>query len=61
MKLSSSAITKPGSPICLSECAKASSATTLASWTPSGFLARTLEEIQERNDAIDWWERGNPE
>jgi hypothetical protein len=27
----------------------------------AGFIARTLEEMQERDEAIDWWERGNPE
>lgn len=25
------------------------------------FIARTLEEMQEREETIDWWERGNPE
>jgi hypothetical protein len=25
------------------------------------FVARTLEEMQERGETIDWWERGNPE
>jgi hypothetical protein len=25
------------------------------------FIARTLEEIQEGGETIDWWERGNPE
>lgn len=25
------------------------------------FIARTLEEMQERKETIDWWERGNPE
>jgi len=27
----------------------------------AGFIARTLEEMQGRGEAIDWWERGNPE
>jgi hypothetical protein len=27
----------------------------------AGFIARTLEEMQERGETIDWWERGNPE
>lgn len=27
----------------------------------AGFIARTLEEMQEHDEAIDWWERGNPE
>ena len=27
----------------------------------AGFIARTLEEMQERGEVIDWWERGNPE
>jgi hypothetical protein len=27
----------------------------------AGFLARTLEEMQKREETIDWWERGNPE
>ena len=27
----------------------------------ASFIARTLEEIQERGETIDWWERGNPE
>lgn len=26
----------------------------------AGFIARTLEEMHERDEAIDWWERGNP-
>ena len=25
----------------------------------AGFIARTLEEMQSRGEAIDWWERGN--
>lgn len=25
------------------------------------FIARALEEMQEREETIDWWERGNPE
>lgn len=25
------------------------------------FIARTLEEMQERGETIDWWDRGNPE
>lgn len=25
------------------------------------FIARALEEMQEREEPIDWWERGNPE
>lgn len=25
------------------------------------FIARTLEEMQKREEPIDWWERGNPE
>ena len=24
------------------------------------FIARSLEEMQERGETIDWWERGNP-
>lgn len=27
----------------------------------AGIVARTLEEVQERGEEIDWWERGNPE
>lgn len=27
----------------------------------AGLIARTLEEMQERGEAIDWRERGNPE
>ena len=27
----------------------------------AGFIARTLEEMQGNDEAIDWWERGNPE
>ena len=27
----------------------------------AGFIARTLEEMQERGEAVDWWERGSPE
>jgi hypothetical protein len=27
----------------------------------ASFIARTLEEMQERGETIDWWERGNPE
>jgi hypothetical protein len=27
----------------------------------AGFIARTLEEMQGRDEEIDWWERGNPE
>lgn len=27
----------------------------------AGFIARTLEEMQGRDETIDWWERGNPE
>jgi hypothetical protein len=27
----------------------------------ASFIARTLEERQERGKTIDWWERGNPE
>ena len=29
--------------------------------TSAYFLARTIEEMQGRGEAIDWWERGNPE
>lgn len=25
------------------------------------FIARTLEDMQERGETVDWWERGNPE
>ena len=25
------------------------------------FVARTLEDMQGREETIDWWERGNPE
>lgn len=25
------------------------------------FIARTLEEMQKREETVDWWERGNPE
>jgi len=25
------------------------------------FIARTLEEMQGRDEEIDWWERGNPQ
>ncbi len=25
------------------------------------FSARTIEEMQEHGEAIDWWERGNPQ
>ena len=24
------------------------------------FVARTLEEMQARDESIDWWDRGNP-
>ncbi len=27
----------------------------------ASFIAGTLEEMQERGETIDWWERGNPE
>lgn len=85
MKLTSSAITKPGSPICLSEVREGferydageldafeldelihrykKAARELWKFCgdrthgrSAGFLARTLEEMQGRDEIIDWWD-----
>lgn len=33
----------------------------MAGGVSASFIARTLKEMQERGETIDWWERGNPE